>query len=83
MSKEPFFLSREALYIKVWETPTVKLAKEFGVSDVAIGKMCKRLDVPKPPLGYWRESKRGKKRRFRRLANRERKPNRRLDLSEI
>lgn len=43
MAKESFFLSREALYIKVWETPTVKLAKEFGISDVAIGKMCRRL----------------------------------------
>lgn len=64
MTKEPFFLSREALYIKVWETPTVKLSKEFGVSDVAIGKMCKRLDVPKPPLGYWRKVETGQKKKI-------------------
>lgn len=64
MAKEAFFLSREALYIKVWETPTVKLAKEFGVSDVAIGKMCKRLDVPKPPLGYWRRVETGAKKKI-------------------
>ena len=61
MAKEPFFLSREALYIKVWEMPTVKLAKEFGLSDVAVGKMCRRLDVPKPPLGYWRKIETGTK----------------------
>ena len=61
MAKEPYFLSREALYIKVWETPTVKLAKEFGVSDVAVGKMCKKLDIPKPPLGYWRKVQTGQK----------------------
>lgn len=61
MAKEPFFLSREALYIKVWEMPTVKLAKEFGLSDVAVAKMCRRLDVPKPPLGYWRKIETGTK----------------------
>ncbi len=62
VSKEPYFLSREALYIKVRETPTVKFAKEFGISDVAIGKICKRLDVPKLPLGYWRKVETGSKR---------------------
>lgn len=71
MAKEPFFLSREALYIKVWETPTVKLAKEFGVSDVAVGKMCRRLDVPKPPLGYWRKIETGTKKNIPPLS----KPN--------
>lgn len=64
MDKEPFFLSREALYIKVWETPTVKLAKEFGISDVAISKMCKKLDIPKPPLGYWRKVETGQKKKI-------------------
>lgn len=64
MAKEAFFLSREALYIKVWETPTVKIAKEFGVSDVAIGKMCRRLEVPKPPTGYWRRVETGAKKKI-------------------
>lgn len=61
MKKEPYFLSREALYIKVWETPAVKLTKEFGVSDVAITKMCRRLEIPKPPKGYWRRIETGSK----------------------
>ncbi len=64
MKKEPFFLSREALYIKVWETPTVKLAKEFGISDVAISKMCKKLEIPKPPPGYWRKLETGEKKKI-------------------
>jgi hypothetical protein len=34
-------------------TLATKLAKEFGISDVALGKICKKLDVPKPSLGYW------------------------------
>lgn len=46
-------LSREELFALVWEKPTQEVAKELGVSDVAIGKMCARLQVPKPPRGYW------------------------------
>src|SRR5687767_13288062 len=61
MPKEEFFLSREALYIRIWETPTVKLAKELGMSDVALGKICRKLEIPKPPLGYWRKIETGHK----------------------
>lgn len=61
MKNERFFLSREALYIKIWETPTVKIAEEFGISDVAIGKMCRKLEVPKPPRGYWARVQAGAK----------------------
>ncbi len=45
--------SREELFALVWEKPTRQVAKELGVSDVAIGKLCERLQVPKPPRGYW------------------------------
>lgn len=46
-------LTREELYEKVWSTPTVQVAAELGISDVALAKRCKKLNVPKPPLGYW------------------------------
>lgn len=46
-------ISREDLYQLVWAKPTRELAKEFGISDVAVGKICKKLKVPKPPSGYW------------------------------
>lgn len=46
-------ISREDLFALVWEKPTVEVAKELGVSDVAVAKLCKRLQVPKPPRGYW------------------------------
>lgn len=46
-------LSREELFALVWERPTQEVAKELGVSDVAIAKLCARLQVPKPPRGYW------------------------------
>lgn len=47
-------LTREELYRQVWSKPTTTLAKELGISDVAIGKLCRKLNVPKPPPGYWR-----------------------------
>lgn len=46
-------LSREELFALIWERPTREVAKELGVSDVAIAKLCARLQVPKPPRGYW------------------------------
>lgn len=46
-------ITREQLFAMVWERPTQQVAKEFGVSDVAIAKLCARLQVPKPPRGYW------------------------------
>lgn len=46
-------LSREELFALVWEKPTRDVAKALGVSDVAISKLCTRLQVPKPPRGYW------------------------------
>jgi len=54
-------LSREALYEKVWSTSSVKLAEELGVSDVAINKRCRRLNVPRPPRGYWAKIEAGHK----------------------
>lgn len=37
----------------VWEKPTSQLSKDLGVSDVAIGKFCKKHNINKPPRGYW------------------------------
>jgi hypothetical protein len=30
-----------------------RLARDFGISDVALAKICKKLDVPIPGRGYW------------------------------
>ncbi|MGP1272743.1 MAG: hypothetical protein ACTS22_05375 [Phycisphaerales bacterium] len=53
-------LTREELYEKVWQISAVQLAKQLGVSDVAIAKACKRHEIPKPPLGYWAKKAAGK-----------------------
>lgn len=44
---------RETLYKEVWEMPVTEVAKRYKVSDVAIHKVCKSLNIPSPPLGYW------------------------------
>lgn len=52
-------LTREELYQKVWTTPATRLAREFGISDVALGKICRRMEIPKPPPGHWRKIETG------------------------
>jgi hypothetical protein len=52
--------TRNELYEKIWSTPTIKLARDFGLSDVALGKICKKHSIPKPPLGYWAKLAHGK-----------------------
>jgi hypothetical protein len=54
-------LTREELYEMVWAQPIVKLAKEFGVSDVAVAKACRRHKIPLPGRGYWRRLEVGHK----------------------
>ena len=44
---------RQALYEKVWQTPLRKLAAEYGTSDVALAKVCRKLQIPLPGLGHW------------------------------
>ena len=54
-------LSREELFVLVWERPTSEIAAELGISDVAVGKLCQKLQVPKPPRGYWARVEAGQK----------------------
>jgi hypothetical protein len=37
------------------------LAKDYGVSDRAIAKLCVRKQVPAPPRGYWAQKSAGQK----------------------
>ena len=44
---------RDELYQKVWGRPLIKVAQEYGVSAVALGKACRKLLVPVPGRGHW------------------------------
>ncbi len=52
-SGNPLTLSREGLYELVWSKPMTELAQDFGLSDVALAKRCRKLGVPVPGRGYW------------------------------
>jgi hypothetical protein len=49
----PLMMSRRELYEQVWTMPATKLKHKLGVSDVAIGKACRRHEIPRPGAGYW------------------------------
>jgi hypothetical protein len=61
MTQTRIRLTRAELYEKVWATPVRTLAKEFGMSDVGLAKICRKHDIPIPPLGYWRKKETGNK----------------------
>ncbi len=46
-------LNRRELFDMVWSTPIQKLAKELGLSDRGLAKICVRHRIPNPPRGYW------------------------------
>ncbi|WP_276216563.1 hypothetical protein [Pseudomonas putida] len=41
------------LFEKVWSTPVLTLAREIGVSDVALGKACRKAGIAVPRRGHW------------------------------
>jgi hypothetical protein len=52
-------ITRDELHQLVWSKPTSTVAKEFGLSDVGLAKICRKLGVKKPPRGYWAKAARG------------------------
>ena len=53
MQEETITIHRDELYKQVWEEPMVHLAPKYGLSDVGLRKICNKLRVPTPPVGYW------------------------------
>lgn len=54
-------ISRQQLYSMIWEEPMKKVAPKFGISDVALSKICRRHNIPRPPRGYWAKLAAGKR----------------------
>ena len=52
--------TRQEFYDLVWSKPMTHIAKEFALSDVALHKICKKHDIPNPPLGWWAKKAAGK-----------------------
>lgn len=51
--KHRHYFRREQLYEFVWTAPRLEIARRLGVSDVALGKLCRRAEIPMPTRGYW------------------------------
>ena len=52
---------RQKLYEEIWSEPAEKVAARYGVSGVAISKVCRCLGIPKPPRGYWAKKAAGRR----------------------
>jgi len=46
-------LSREELYKKVWAAPMRTVAQELGLSASGLANVCRKHNVPVPPVGHW------------------------------
>jgi hypothetical protein len=44
---------REKLYGEVWTEAMTTVAKRYKVSSSFLARICERLNVPRPPRGYW------------------------------
>ena len=60
MAQERICLKRDALYEQVWSQPVIELAKQYGLSDVGLAKICRKLKIPLPGRGYWAKHKAGR-----------------------
>lgn len=63
-------ITRTDLYERVWTESVGAVAKEYGISDVALAKICKKNNIPLPPRGYWAKLRAGKRLPKTRLTER-------------
>lgn len=54
-------LTREDLFKQVWELPMTKVSADYGISDVALKKICDKHRIPVPGRGYWAKKAAGKR----------------------
>jgi len=52
-------IRREALFDAIWGRPMTHVARDYGISDVALKKICRKLGLPTPPRGHWRRKELG------------------------
>jgi len=46
-------LTRDELYTLVWAEPMTTLARQYGLSDRGLAKLCDRKGIPTPGRDYW------------------------------
>lgn len=58
--KVPRHFTREEFYNLVWAKPIARLAEEYSLPPELLHTICKKRDIPKPPVGYWSKRAAGK-----------------------
>jgi len=53
-------ITDEQLQALVWSKPMIDISKEMGVSDVTIGKRCRKAGIETPAKGFWNKVQSGK-----------------------
>src|SRR3546814_415630 len=53
--------TREELYRQVWARPVMQVAADYGISNVALKKICRKHGIPVPGRGHWARKAAGKK----------------------
>ncbi len=53
MRDDDRYWDRAQLYEEVWGTPMRKLGQKYGISDVGLAKVCRKLSIPLPGVGHW------------------------------
>jgi hypothetical protein len=48
-----FRYNRDEIYREIWSEPIQRVAKRYGLSDVGLAKVCRKLNIPRPGRGYW------------------------------
>ena len=61
MAANDQFWNRDELYEEVWATPMKTLATKYGISDVGLAKVCRKLSIPLPGRGFWAKKDAGQK----------------------
>jgi len=56
---EKISITRQKLYDLVWTKPLSVLAKEYQISDNGLRKICKKMQIPLPPMGHWQKVRSG------------------------
>jgi ankyrin repeat protein len=44
---------RERLFVQVWSEPMNEVGRKYGMSEENLATLCRKLEIPTPPRGYW------------------------------
>lgn len=52
-------LDRQTVYQEIWTHPMQTVAARYGFSGSYLSRICRALNIPRPPVGYWRTHRPG------------------------